>query len=148
MLAKFIDGKLRTGYKVSGRLFRAILGVCHKLFCCHMFACLIFPFHDLFVLSKECTEDALDKLMDRVLVLFRFINGKDVFEAFYKSHLAKRLLYGKSASIDLEKSMLAKLKQGAECSWTACILFFSESPMRHAVCFLSLRALLKYDFSP
>lgn len=51
--------------------------------------------------------------MDRVLVLFRFINGKDVFEAFYKNHLSKRLLYGKSASIDLEKSMLAKLKQGA-----------------------------------
>lgn len=63
---------------------------------------------------KECTEDELDKLMDRVLVLFRFINGKDVFEAFYKSHLSKRLLYGKSASIDLEKSMLAKLKQGVE----------------------------------
>lgn len=38
--------------------------------------------------------------------------GKDVFEAFYKKDLAKRLLLGKSASVDAEKSMLSKLKQG------------------------------------
>lgn len=38
--------------------------------------------------------------------------GKDVFEAFYKRDLAKRLLLGKSASIDAEKSMLSKLKTG------------------------------------
>lgn len=39
--------------------------------------------------------------------------GKDVFEAFYKKDLAKRLLLGKSASTDAEKSMITKLK--AEC---------------------------------
>jgi hypothetical protein len=38
--------------------------------------------------------------------------GKDVFEAFYKRDLAKRLLLGKSASIDAEKSMLSKMKTG------------------------------------
>jgi cullin-4 len=38
--------------------------------------------------------------------------GKDVFEAFYKKDLAKRLLLGKSASVDSEKSMLTKLKTG------------------------------------
>ena len=42
-----------------------------------------------------------------------FFIGKDVFEAFYKKDLAKRLLVGKSASVDAEKSMLSKLKQ--EC---------------------------------
>ena len=42
-----------------------------------------------------------------------YFPGKDVFEAFYKDDLAKRLLFGKSASIDAEKSMLSKLKQ--EC---------------------------------
>lgn len=36
-----------------------------------------------------------------------------MFEAFYKKDLAKRLLVGKSASVDAEKSMLSKLKQ--EC---------------------------------
>lgn len=44
-------------------------------------------------------------------IIFKF-TGKDVFEAFYKKDLAKRLLVGKSASVDAEKSMLSKLKQG------------------------------------
>lgn len=43
---------------------------------------------------------------------FNFHTGKDVFEAFYKKDLAKRLLVGKSASVDAEKSMLSKLKHG------------------------------------
>jgi cullin-4 len=55
----------------------------------------------------------LETLLDRVMVLFRYINGKDVFEAFYKKDLAKRLLLSKSASIDAEKSMISKLK--TEC---------------------------------
>ncbi|KAK2719883.1 cullin-4B-like [Artemia franciscana] len=63
--------------------------------------------------NKEATEEELEKLLDKIMVLFRFIHGKDVFEAFYKKDLAKRLLLSKSASIDAEKSMLSKLK--AEC---------------------------------
>jgi len=63
--------------------------------------------------NKESTEEELEKLLDKIMVLFRFIHGKDVFEAFYKKDLAKRLLLGKSASVDAEKSMLSKLKQ--EC---------------------------------
>lgn len=47
-----------------------------------------------------------------VHVHYLFSLGKDVFEAFYKKDLAKRLLLGKSASFDAEKSMLLKLKQG------------------------------------
>lgn len=43
--------------------------------------------------------------------------GKDVFEAFYKKDLAKRLLVGKSASVDAEKSMLSKLKHGKHWAW-------------------------------
>ncbi|KAB7508159.1 Cullin-4B [Armadillidium nasatum] len=63
--------------------------------------------------NKEATEDELERLLDKIMVLFRFIHGKDVFEAFYKKDLSKRLLLGKSASVDAEKSMLSKLKQ--EC---------------------------------
>jgi cullin-4 len=51
--------------------------------------------------------------------IFRFINGKDVFEAFYKKDLAKRLLVGKSASVDAEKSMLSKLKQECGAGFTS-----------------------------
>lgn len=69
--------------------------------------------------NKESTEEELEKLLDKIMVLFRFIHGKDVFEAFYKKDLAKRLLVGKSASVDAEKSMLSKLKQECGAGFTS-----------------------------
>lgn len=63
--------------------------------------------------NKGFSEEELELTLDKALTLFRFIDGRDVFEAFYKKDLAKRLLYDKSASLDLEKSMISKLK--AEC---------------------------------
>ncbi|TPX76427.1 hypothetical protein CcCBS67573_g02310 [Chytriomyces confervae] len=56
------------------------------------------------------TETETEEVFDQCLALFRFIDSKDVFEAFYKKDLAKRLLLGKSSSVDSDKSMLAKLK--------------------------------------
>ncbi|RUP46331.1 hypothetical protein BC936DRAFT_147076 [Jimgerdemannia flammicorona] len=63
--------------------------------------------------NKTATDEELETILDRVLILFRYIQGKDIFEAFYKRDLAKRLLLNKSASFDAEKSMLLKLK--TEC---------------------------------
>jgi cullin 4 len=37
------------------------------------------------------------------------VQVKDVFEAFYEKDLSKRLLLGKSASIDAENSMITKV---------------------------------------
>nr|KAJ3417426.1 Cullin-4 [Polyrhizophydium stewartii] len=68
---------------------------------------------DLLRHVKGMTDAEVDAQLDQCLVLFRLIQGKDVFEAFYSKDLAKRLLLGKSASVDAEKSMLLKLK--AEC---------------------------------
>ncbi|RKO86954.1 Cullin [Blyttiomyces helicus] len=59
---------------------------------------------------KGKTEEEIDSLLDKTITFFRFIQEKDVFEKYYKSHLAKRLLYGRSASEEAEKSMIAKLK--------------------------------------
>ncbi|KAK6195670.1 hypothetical protein SNE40_001052 [Patella caerulea] len=69
--------------------------------------------------NKEATEEELEHLLDKIMVLFRFIHGKDVFEAFYKKDLAKRLLMSKSASVDAEKSMLSKLKQECGAAFTS-----------------------------
>lgn len=44
------------------------------------------------------------------MVLFRFMQEKDVFERYYKQHLARRLLTNKSVSDDSEKNMISKLK--------------------------------------
>jgi cullin 4 len=57
-------------------------------------------------------EAELSDQLDQVLELFRFVQGKDIFEAFYKKDLARRLLMGRSASSDAEKSMLTRLRNG------------------------------------
>ncbi|KAI8921457.1 Cullin family-domain-containing protein [Entophlyctis helioformis] len=59
------------------------------------------------------SEVEINQQLDQCLVIFRFIHGKDVFEAFYSKDLAKRLLLKKSASDDAEKDMLMRLK--TEC---------------------------------
>ncbi|XP_053747893.1 cullin-4B-like [Panthera pardus] len=68
--------------------------------------------------NKEATDEELEELLAKVVILFRFIHEKDVFEAFYKKDLAKRLLLDKSASVDAEKSMLCKLKQECGTAFT------------------------------
>eukprot|EP01138_Halocafeteria_seosinensis_P006041 gb/GECG01006175.1/.p1 GENE.gb/GECG01006175.1/~~gb/GECG01006175.1/.p1 ORF type:complete len:910 (+),score=149.26 gb/GECG01006175.1/:1-2730(+) len=69
--------------------------------------------------NKQETEEEVDHILDRVIVLFRYIHGKDVFEAFYKKDLAKRLLLRRCASTELEKTFLQKLKTECGAAFTA-----------------------------
>ncbi|TVU42989.1 hypothetical protein EJB05_09418 [Eragrostis curvula] len=64
---------------------------------------------------KEASEEDLETILDKVMMLFRYLQEKDLFEKYYKQHLAKRLLSGKAASDDSERSMLVKLK--TECGY-------------------------------
>ncbi|XP_032557810.1 cullin-4B [Chiroxiphia lanceolata] len=69
--------------------------------------------------NKEATDEELEKMLDKIMHIFLSLTGKDVFEAFYKKDLAKRLLVGKSASVDAEKSMLSKLKHECGAAFTS-----------------------------
>lgn len=62
----------------------------------------------LIILQK--TEAEVDSVLDKAIILFRFISDKDIFETFYRRHLARRLLQQRSVSDDAERGMLAKLK--------------------------------------
>jgi hypothetical protein len=100
MIAKHIDMLLRGGLKALPKS-------------------LLSDVHDRIAAEREGQastgdEDAeLDRQLDQALELFRFIEGKDAFEAFYKKDLARRLLMGRSASQDAERNMLTKLR--GEC---------------------------------
>lgn len=59
---------------------------------------------------KGFSEQEIDQVLDKSMVLFRYLQEKDVFERYYKQHLAKRLLLNKSLSDDSEKNMITKLK--------------------------------------
>eukprot|EP00298_Acanthocystis_sp_HF-20_P015236 c21068_g1_i1.p1 GENE.c21068_g1_i1~~c21068_g1_i1.p1 ORF type:complete len:785 (+),score=250.84 c21068_g1_i1:123-2477(+) len=60
--------------------------------------------------EKGLSDAEFELILDRVMALFRHLRSKDIFEAFYKKDLAKRLILQRSASIDAENSMIAKLK--------------------------------------
>jgi len=66
--------------------------------------------------EKGVTEVDMEETFDRVMVLFRYIQSKDIFEAFYKKLLSKRLLLGKSANSDLERSVLSKVHKQSKKS--------------------------------
>lgn len=61
------------------------------------------------------SEEDVEMVLDKVMMLFRFLQEKDVFEKYYKQHLSKRLLSGKTVSDDAERSLIVKLK--TECGY-------------------------------
>lgn len=64
---------------------------------------------------KGATERDIEHELDKVIVVFRYLQDKDIFEALYKQYLAKRLLNQRSTSSEAERQMLAKLK--GECGY-------------------------------
>ena len=64
---------------------------------------------------KGVSEEETESVLDRAASLFRFLQEKDVFERYYKQHLSKRLLFGRSASDDAEKAFIVRLK--TECGY-------------------------------
>jgi cullin 3 len=59
---------------------------------------------------KGKTEAEVDIVLDKATTLLRYIQDKDLFERYYKKHLARRLLQGKSQSTDVEKQMISRMK--------------------------------------
>jgi cullin 3 len=68
---------------------------------------------------KGMGEREAEAKLDKVIVIFRYLMDKDIFENFYKTHLAKRLLGGRSVSSEAERSMIGKLKQECGFQFTA-----------------------------
>jgi len=62
---------------------------------------------------KQMSDADLERILEKIIIVFRHIQSKDMFEEFYVYHLSRRLLYKKTASDDAERSMITKLK--AEC---------------------------------
>ena len=64
--------------------------------------------------AKDVIQDEeLSTRLDRALAIFRYLHNKDVFEAFYRRELARRLLLGRHAAMDVERGMLRRLQ--SEC---------------------------------
>ncbi|CAL5395071.1 unnamed protein product [Camellia sinensis] len=64
---------------------------------------------------ERVSEEDLELILDKVMMLFRCLQEKDQFEKCYSQHLAKRLQSVKTVSDDAERSLIVKLK--TECGY-------------------------------
>ncbi|PFH50426.1 hypothetical protein AMATHDRAFT_61141 [Amanita thiersii Skay4041] len=68
--------------------------------------------------NKVAEEDDLEGALNRVMILFKYLEDKDVFQTFYTTKLSKRLIHGVSASDEAEASMISKLKEACGFEYT------------------------------
>jgi len=69
--------------------------------------------------SKNPEEAELEDTLNQVMVVFKYIEDKDVFQKFYSKMLATRLVGHMSASDDAEASMISKLKSACGFEYTS-----------------------------
>ncbi|KAF4466878.1 cullin 3 [Fusarium albosuccineum] len=60
---------------------------------------------------KGKTEAEVDVVLEKAIVLIRYLQDRDLFQTYYQRHLARRLLHGKSESYDVEKQIVSRMKQ-------------------------------------
>jgi cullin 1 len=69
--------------------------------------------------AKNPEEGELEDILNQVMIVFKYIEDKDVFQKFYSKMLAKRLVGDLSASDEAESNMIAKLKQMCGFEYTS-----------------------------
>lgn len=62
-------------------------------------------------LSRKLTSEEIDEALDEVLLVLKYVNNKDVFMRFYKTHLSRRLILDTTADSDKEEIMIARLRE-------------------------------------
>jgi cullin 1 len=67
----------------------------------------------------KLSDTEVEDTLERVVGVFAFIVDKDRFAEIYRNQLAKRLLNGRSASADAERSIISKLKLRCGAQYTS-----------------------------
>jgi len=60
--------------------------------------------------GEKLGEDEVESYLEKVVQLFSYLGDKDMYAEIYRSQLARRLLNQRSASDDMERLMISKLK--------------------------------------
>lgn len=70
-------------------------------------------------INKNLTEAEIDEKLSLSIIVFKYIDDKDVFQKFYGKNMARRLIFSQLASMEAEESMINKLKQVCGYEFTA-----------------------------
>ncbi|XP_076183973.1 cullin 2 [Ptiloglossa arizonensis] len=69
--------------------------------------------------AKATSEVEVEEKLSRCIIVFKYVDDKDVFQKFYSRMLAKRLIHQHSQSMDAEESMIDRLKQTCGYEFTS-----------------------------
>jgi cullin 1 len=69
--------------------------------------------------GEKLSDSEVEENLEKVVQLFTYLTDKDLFADIYRNQLAKRLLNQRSASDDMEKVMIAKLKMQCGTQFTS-----------------------------
>jgi cullin 1 len=68
--------------------------------------------------TRMIEDDDMENRLTQIMIIFKYIEDKDVFQELYSSMLAKRLIQTTSASNDAEISLISKLKEACGLGYT------------------------------
>jgi len=64
-------------------------------------------------------ENEMEERLNQIILIFKYVDDKDVFQKFYSKFLTKRLINGTSISDEAEKVMIAGLREACGFEYTA-----------------------------
>lgn len=70
-------------------------------------------------INKSLSESEIDEKLTLSIIVFKYIDDKDIFQKFYSKNMARRLIFSQLASMEAEESMINKLKQVCGYEFTA-----------------------------
>ncbi|XP_068715782.1 cullin-2-like [Montipora foliosa] len=68
--------------------------------------------------TKNLSDTELDERLGDIIIIFKYIDDKDIFQKFYSKMLAKRLIHTLSVSMDAEEGMISRLKHACGYEYT------------------------------
>ncbi|XP_013788491.1 cullin-2-like [Limulus polyphemus] len=69
--------------------------------------------------AKGISESEIEDKITQSITVFKYIDDKDIYQKFYSKMLARRLIHSQSMSMDLEETMINKLKQACGYEFTS-----------------------------
>lgn len=70
-------------------------------------------------INRSLSETEIDEKLSLSIIVFKYIDDKDIFQKFYSKNMARRLIFSQLASMEAEESMINKLKQVCGYEFTA-----------------------------
>lgn len=103
-LSLYIDNKLKKGIKgVSSLHLKQVWPFLASV-------CPTGLFRVCVCVCYQLTEQEVESFLDKALMLFKFLNDKDLFERYYRKHLSSRLLSINSMPDNTEQSMILRFR--------------------------------------